>query len=36
MMSMFPDLQLIDYGFFYRNAPIFAADDLNWFLFEKR
>jgi pseudaminic acid biosynthesis-associated methylase len=36
MMDMFPNLHLVDYGFFYRRAPIFAADDTNWFLLEKR
>lgn len=36
MMDMFADLHLVDYGFFYHRAPIFAAGDTNWFLLEKR
>lgn len=36
MMALFPDLQLVDYGFMYRGDPVFRADDLTWFLMEKR
>lgn len=36
MLDRFPDLQLLDYGFQYHRDPNFPADDLNWFLLEKR
>jgi len=36
MMDAYPDLRLIDYGFCYRRDPTFPADDLTWFLMEKR
>lgn len=36
MMAIYPDLRLIDYGFFYRNDPMFPQDDISWFLMEKR
>lgn len=36
MMTRYPDLRLIDYGFIYHLDPIFPGDDLNWFLLEKR
>ncbi|WOS64771.1 pseudaminic acid biosynthesis-associated methylase [Sinorhizobium fredii] len=36
IMASFPDLQLVDYGFMYRGDPVFRADDLTWFLMEKR
>lgn len=36
MMTLFPDLQLVDYSFMYRRDPVFRADDLTWFLMEKR
>lgn len=36
MLDMFPDLQLVDYGFAYRRDPAFAQDDITWFLMEKR
>ncbi|AWI60709.1 hypothetical protein AB395_00005532 (plasmid) [Sinorhizobium fredii CCBAU 45436] len=36
IMALFPDLQLVDYGFMYRGDPVFRADDLTWFLMEKR
>ena len=35
MMERFPDLQLLDYGFVYRNDPNFPQDDLTWFLLKK-
>ena len=35
-MDRFPDVQLVDYGFFYHRDSIFPADDFNWFLMEKR
>ncbi|MQX09102.1 pseudaminic acid biosynthesis-associated methylase [Sinorhizobium fredii] len=36
IMASFPDLRLVDYGFMYRGDPVFRADDLTWFLMEKR
>ena len=36
MLSRFPDLVLVDYGFAYRNDPKFPQDDITWFLLEKR
>jgi pseudaminic acid biosynthesis-associated methylase len=36
LMDRHPDLQLIDYGFLYRRDPVFAQDDISWFLMEKR
>ncbi len=34
MMDMYPDLELIDYGFTYHRDPNFPQDDLTWFLME--
>lgn len=36
MMSMYSDLCLLDYGFVYRNDPMFPQDDVTWFLMEKK
>jgi pseudaminic acid biosynthesis-associated methylase len=36
IMTLFPDLSLLDYGFVYHRDPVFPADDFNWFLMEKR
>lgn len=36
IMDAYPDLRLVDYGFCYRRDPTFPADDLTWFLMEKR
>jgi pseudaminic acid biosynthesis-associated methylase len=36
MLDRYPDLQLLDYGFVYRRDPQFPADDITWFLLEKR
>jgi pseudaminic acid biosynthesis-associated methylase len=35
IMSNHPEMQLIDYGFSYRNDPNFPQDDITWFLMEK-
>jgi pseudaminic acid biosynthesis-associated methylase len=35
MLDKYPDLRLVDYGFFYRRDPAFPTDDWNWFLMEK-
>ena len=36
MLQAYPDLKLVDYGFAYRNDPVFPQDDINWFLVEKK
>lgn len=36
IMDMYPDLDLLDYGFIYHRDKIFPADDGNWFVLEKR
>ncbi|NVK37108.1 MAG: pseudaminic acid biosynthesis-associated methylase [Gammaproteobacteria bacterium] len=35
MLEAYPDLELVDYGFFYHRDPVFPSDDLNWFLMRK-
>ena len=35
LLSLYPDLRLIDYGFVYHRDPVFPGDDLTWFLMEK-
>lgn len=35
IMEMYPQMQLVDYGFAYRRDPAFPQDDINWFLMEK-
>lgn len=36
IMDRFPDVHLVDYGFVYHRDAHFPADDVNWFLLEKR
>ena len=36
IMSRYPDLKLIDYGFAYKKDPAFSQDDITWFLLEKQ
>lgn len=36
MLSLYPDLTLVDYGFAYHKDPKFSQDDITWFLLEKR
>lgn len=36
MMKKYPDLRLVDYGFFYHLDPNFPDDDISWFLLEKK
>lgn len=36
MLTRFPDLRLLDYGFVYHGDLNFPLDDLTWFLMEKR
>ena len=35
-MELFPDVELVDYGFAYKNDPVFPQDDITWFLMEKK
>jgi spore coat polysaccharide biosynthesis protein SpsF len=35
MLDLYPDLELLDYGFVYRRDPLFAQDDLTWFLLKR-
>lgn len=35
MMSQYPDLSLVDYGFVYHRDPNFPQDDMTWFLLKK-
>ena len=36
IMDIYPDLQLVDYGFAYHRDPVFMQGDATWFLMEKR
>lgn len=36
IMDLFPDVRLIDYGFFYHRDPNFPQDDITWFLLSKK
>lgn len=36
MMELYPDLQLVDYGFCYHRDPAFTQGDITWFLMEKK
>ncbi len=31
LLDLYPQLQLVDYGFVYRRDPSFPQDDLTWF-----
>jgi pseudaminic acid biosynthesis-associated methylase len=35
-MEKYPYTTLIDYGFSYRNDPVFPQDDITWFLIQKK
>tara|TARA_B100000427_G_C15468356_1_gene577317 strand:+ start:394 stop:1011 length:618 start_codon:yes stop_codon:yes gene_type:complete len=35
LRELYPDLQLVDYGFLYSGDQKYKLDDLNWFLLEK-
>ena len=35
MLDLYPDLELVDYGFAYRRDPGFPQDDITWFLMKK-
>jgi spore coat polysaccharide biosynthesis protein SpsF len=34
-MDLFPDAELVKYGFAYHRDPLYPQDDINWFLFKK-
>ncbi|MBL0686766.1 MAG: hypothetical protein JJV94_02935 [Sulfurospirillum sp.] len=34
-MEKYLDLELVDYGFIYKNYPVFMQGDANWFLMQK-
>lgn len=36
IMKKYPDLELVGYGFVYKNDPVFLQGDLTWFLMEKQ
>jgi pseudaminic acid biosynthesis-associated methylase len=36
MLTTYADLQLLDYGFAYRNDPVNPQDDITWFLLQKK
>ncbi|ADR32829.1 pseudaminic acid biosynthesis-associated methylase [Sulfuricurvum kujiense DSM 16994] len=36
LWEKYPDLTLLDYGFFYGRDPRHGQEDVNWFLFEKK
>lgn len=36
ILDRHPELELIDYGFFYRRDPNFPQDDITWFLMGKK
>ena len=35
IMERYPELKLVDYGFFYHKDQNFPQDDITWFLMEK-
>ncbi|HEV8017071.1 MAG TPA: pseudaminic acid biosynthesis-associated methylase [Steroidobacteraceae bacterium] len=35
LLTAYPDLRLVDYGFMYHRDPVFPDDDATWFLLEK-
>ena len=35
LWSLYPDLKLVDYGFFWSKDPLASKDDINWFIFRK-
>jgi spore coat polysaccharide biosynthesis protein SpsF len=36
MMTQYPSLELLDYGFVYRRDRAFPQDDITWFLMQKQ
>ena len=35
LMDIYPDLQILDYGFVYHRDEFYPQDDINWFLLKK-
>jgi len=35
ILDKYPDLRLVNYGFYYHRDPVFQQDDMTWFLMEK-
>ena len=35
LLDLYPDLKLIDHGFFWKRDKVCGEDNINWFLFEK-
>ena len=35
-LKKYPDTRLLDYGFSYKNDPVFPQDDITWFLIKKK
>jgi len=35
LLNKYSDLELVDYGFYYRRDPVFQQDDMTWFLMKK-
>jgi len=35
-LDKYPEFKIVDYGFIWRRDPLFAQDDLTWFLLERR
>jgi pseudaminic acid biosynthesis-associated methylase len=35
MLERYANLRLLDYGFVYRNDPVYPQDDITWFLMER-
>ena len=35
LMDLYPDLQILDYGFVYHRDQFYPQDDINWFLLKK-
>lgn len=36
LLDMYPELELVNYGFSYHRDPVFPQDDINWFLLRKK
>jgi pseudaminic acid biosynthesis-associated methylase len=36
VLDIYPDLELVDYGFVYHRDPVFEQGDITWFLLEKK
>jgi pseudaminic acid biosynthesis-associated methylase len=36
ILDLYPEMELVDYGFAYHRDPNFPQDDITWFLMQKR